>query len=451
MVIVHYLMGLPPVHKGGLIKFALDLAEQQCIQGHIVSIIVPGLFKQGSKCRLILTRNRYTSVSLYKMQNPLLVAESKGISAPKLFMDTREKNNFNDFWGKMQADIFHVHSLMGLPKELMDTAKCHDVKIVFTAHDYYGLCTNPNFLNYTGSLCNRVNWRECEKCCQDANCAFLLKVRQSRFYEIVQGSSSLIWIKEKIKKLIRPKTNHNTNQVQEVKLRYSEEYLKLEKYYRSLYELIDVFHFGSEAVWKVYNQFLDVRKDILYPMSNAEILDRRRKHYYQRGNLHLAFMGSSASHKGLNTLIQSIDALKGKRENTQLDIYCSSAFSGREYVVEHKPYQYSDLESVYENVDLVVVPSQCRETFCLVVLEALSFGVPVVCTELVGASYLVNKYNVGAVYSSTQELTNLFAQLLREPKLLSDWNENILSMPFQFDFNKYVIGYVDTVYGQKMN
>ena len=51
-------------------------------------------------------------------------------------------------------------------------------------------------------------------------------------------------------------------------------------------------------------------------------------------------------------------------------------------------------------MDLLIVPSLGLETFGMVVLEAFSFGVPVLMSEHVGAKMLVEEMdNVGMVFS----------------------------------------------------
>ena len=42
MKVLHYLFGLPPVRSGGLVKYALDLAEGQRAQGLDVCLMIPG-------------------------------------------------------------------------------------------------------------------------------------------------------------------------------------------------------------------------------------------------------------------------------------------------------------------------------------------------------------------------------------------------------------------------
>ncbi len=51
----------------------------------------------------------------------------------------------------------------------------------------------------------------------------------------------------------------------------------------------------------------------------------------------------------------------------------------------HDRYTYPELGSVFDRMDLLIVPSIWYETFGYVVLEALSHGVPVLMSGRVGA------------------------------------------------------------------
>ncbi len=68
------------------------------------------------------------------------------------------------------------------------------------------------------------------------------------------------------------------------------------------------------------------------------------------------------------------------------------------YMVAHKRYSYNQLGDVLEQSDVVIVPSIWYETFGYTVLEALSYGVPVIISDHVGAKDIVNG-NFGIIIS----------------------------------------------------
>lgn len=56
----------------------------------------------------------------------------------------------------------------------------------------------------------------------------------------------------------------------------------------------------------------------------------------------------------------------------------------------HDRYTYSGLKDIFDNTDVLVAPSIWYETFGFTVLEALSYGVPVVVSGTVGAKDILS-------------------------------------------------------------
>lgn len=59
------------------------------------------------------------------------------------------------------------------------------------------------------------------------------------------------------------------------------------------------------------------------------------------------------------------------------------------YMKVHGRYTYADLEEIFDETDMLVAPSIWYETFGYTVLEALSFGVPVIVSGNVGAKDII--------------------------------------------------------------
>lgn len=75
--------------------------------------------------------------------------------------------------------MFHVHTLMGLPIELLRFFKSKGVKLVFTSHDYFGLCLRVNFIDYQGKVCSSPTPERCALCNKGARTSFFIRVRNS--------------------------------------------------------------------------------------------------------------------------------------------------------------------------------------------------------------------------------------------------------------------------------
>ena len=82
------------------------------------------------------------------------------------------------------------------------------------------------------------------------------------------------------------------------------------------------------------------------------------------------------------------------------------------YVRMHDKYCYEELSSIFESIDLLIVPSVWFETFGYTVSEALSYGVPVVVSSHVGAQDIIPK-NAGVIYDSDskEDLLNILKNM----------------------------------------
>lgn len=77
-----------------------------------------------------------------------------------------------------------------------------------------------------------------------------------------------------------------------------------------------------------------------------------------------------------------------KRQDFSLNVFFTPTESSP-YIKAHGRYAYSDLEIIFDETDVLIAPSVWYETFGYTVLEALSFGVPVIVSGHVGAKDVI--------------------------------------------------------------
>ncbi len=177
MIILHYILGFPPHRSGGLCRYSLDLIQAEKELGNDVTILYPGNFSLFSN----KSHFKKEHAGIFQLTNALPIPLLYGISTPSLFMSKRDILGFDTFIEEIKPDIFHIHTLMGLPKELLILMKEAGIRIVYTSHDYFGLCPKVNFINHKGKICAGADGKRCEECCKGAHGKLFLKVRNSKY------------------------------------------------------------------------------------------------------------------------------------------------------------------------------------------------------------------------------------------------------------------------------
>lgn len=90
----------------------------------------------------------------------------------------------------------------------------------------------------------------------------------------------------------------------------------------------------------------------------------------------------------------------------------------------HARYTYADLESIFDETDALIAPSVWYETFGYTVLEALSFGVPVIVSSTVGAKDMIPE-GCGIIFGNSEnDLERTLEDLTKEKLVLM--NQNIM-------------------------
>ena len=142
--------------------------------------------------------------------------------------------------------------------------------------------------------------------------------------------------------------------------------------------------------------------------------------------LRLVYTGGPNPLKGVHVLLDAAEELAAT-PGWRLIAYGAEPYletSGRSVAglpVELVPaFDPAAAEAVYGGADVVVIPSVMRETFSLVAREALTRGVPVVCTDTLGPEEVVEHEGNGLIVPAADPdaLARAIRRLVLEPDLL---------------------------------
>lgn len=385
MKVLHYALGFPPYRTGGLTKFCMDLMKQQDKDGHQVALIWPGKMNFIGNKVSVHDRGTVSNIRSFEIFNPLPISYDEGIQDFGAFSDDCGKKAYDAFFSIYKPDVIHIHTLMGLHKSFILSAKQKSVRIVFTAHDYFPICPRITMFRL-GQVCvSAENCKECGQCNVTALSISKIKLLQSPIYRTFKDSNIIKKIRKKHrdKYLSEKVVLKKSTVIKET----SEEYLKLRAYYDSLLKLVDIIHYNSTVTKTVYERFFDLPKSITIEISHADIKDQRKKKNFTK-YIKMTYLGAQSGAKGYFILKESLDRLWQENHDFELNVYFEPV-EAAPYIKSHPRYIYSDLKDIFEMTDVLIAPSIWYETFGFTVLEALSCGVPVVLSGNVGAKDIV--------------------------------------------------------------
>ena len=444
MKILHYGLGFPPYRTGGLTKYCIDLIKTQKEMGHDVAMMWPGKFTFSGHFVHIKKSISNNGITSFEVVNPLPVSLDEGIKDIKAYTEKcPNPQAYKELLKQYAPDVVHVHTLMGLHREVLEGAKQMGIKIVFTSHDYFGICPKVTLFR-NGHVCDGV-CEACEQCNESALSIKKIKMLQSGMYRALKDTMIVKKIRaahrqEFFEESIAVEAEHNSSEEKQQKNGF-EQYEKLRNYYMSFFKMVDIIHFNSSVSESVYRKYLskDVKGQVI-SISHREISDNRKIKKFDNHLLKITYLAPPKPFKGYIILRDALDELWSEGNKTiRLTMY-NQADDNREYMQVKGSFDYKQLESIFDDTDVLIMPSICKETFGFTVLEALSFGVPVIVSENVGAKDLLGKTGeYGMVIKPTKEgVKQAVKRLIDEKELLEDYNWNIVN---RMDFNKILNSY----------
>lgn len=415
MRILHYFLGFH--RQGGLNRYAADLAIAQAEAGDEVSVLYPSGSLLPQKRARIHRKRPVRGVRCFSLTGGRIVPLLEGIGDPQLILDPPRilsMRAITEFWETIRPDVLHIHTWMGFPEEILPVAEASGTRIVYTTHDYFGLCPTVNRLKEDGSVCQGGSDRECSMCNRRAPGERYLELR---------NAETLIRLKAFLQPLLKLVQRNMAAAPKEC----AEEPVErkpfdiLREHYRELFRRCGKLHFNSPVSQAVFEAALPGIRGELLAITHRGIADRRPAAAVVHDPVHLAFFGSAKPYKGLPMLLKTLDDLAG-HARWHLDVYgcngtdCTS-------VAYHGSFQGAEEWAILEDTDLLIVPSICDETFGFVVEEALCAGVPVLCSDRVGAKMLLGRE---WIFSGAGELSQKLQTLLDDPSLLLREKQRLL-------------------------
>lgn len=297
MKILHYSLGFPPYRTGGLTKFCMDLMNQQLLEGHDVALLWPGEMKLLSYETKIKYGGYIYGIESFEIKNPLAIPYDEGIMHVESFMRDGDTVAYKTLLNEWKPDIIHIHTLMGLHKAFITAAKSCNIRLIFTAHDFFPICPKITMFRHNKVCMSINNCCECPECNMTALAMWKGWVLQHPLYRKLKESN----VVKKLRKVHRDNylggntsVNSETSGVPEMK---SDDYKKLRAFYREILELMDCVHFNSSVTRQVYETYLGLFPSETIAITHLDINDNRRIKVFGK-KLRMTYLGPQGGGKG---------------------------------------------------------------------------------------------------------------------------------------------------------
>lgn len=423
MKILHYFLGFPPYRSGGMTKYAVDLMYSQAEQGDMVNALWPGTMLSAGGEIKIRKRKSVKGVHSYELINPLPVPLDEGIKAVQAFMTPCDRQIYQEFLNHLKPDVIHVHTLMGLHRELLDVASELQIRLVFTSHDYFGICPKVNLFRQ-GQVCmNDHNCADCAKCCESALSLKKIWVLQSPLYRRMKNSSFVKVMRKKHRNAFFTENTFKPDMV--VSEKQAAQYQSLRKYYLEMLQMMDQIHFNSTVTHEVYCRYFTPKNAVIKSITHNDIRDNRKENKWEpRDVLRLTMLSPAKPLKGFQLIQTALDGLweSGKRD-FELRLFSPVIKPSPYMIIREDGYRYEELGEILQNTDVLLAPSVGYETFGFTALEALSYCVPVIVSDRMGVKDIVKGGGYVLEAGNITQLREMVASLT--PNVIRNMRENI--------------------------
>lgn len=416
MKILHYFLGFPPYRSGGLTAYCMEIMESQRKKGDEVLALWPGRFLCYTDKAAIKRRKEEKGICSYELINPLPVSLDEGILNCDMYMKDCPSEVYEKFLCEIKPDVIHIHTLMGLHKEFISSANLLGIKTIFTSHDYFGLCSKVTFFK-EGKVCSDgQDCSNCIKCNQTALSLNKIKILQSPLYKMLKDS----WLIKKIRKQHR-REFHGNEKLSIVKIsdtekkKIGEKYKELRAYYVHMLANVDEIHFNSTVARDVYMQFLNPKKSRVISITRKDIFDNRDIKHIDSNVLRITYLAPAQPYKGFNVIVKALDELWDENKTDfKLQLFSPVANNKPYMCNKNDGFKRDELKDIFANTDILIAPSICKETFGFTVLEALSYGVPVIVSDNVGAKDIIGNAGIVVRAGDSEQIKNIIKSLDRK-------------------------------------
>ncbi len=284
-------------------------------------------------------------------------------------------------------DIIHFHSLEGLPLKVLEIKDVYpNIKLLYTFHNYFPLCTQVNMWKNDAKCCNLSDFNSCISCYAYEN--YDMSIYRFKHLDVPGLKQKNL---EKAAEYPDVDDESLYREFNEMNRQYFNKYM-------------DTMLAVSERTKKIYALNGYDADKMITSYVGTEVADRKSSHVLKldkRDQLRIIYMGYARKDKGFYFFLDALESMDEflckKLEVTLVSRGIDEKSLTRIKMVEHRVKDlhvyngykdYDELKNIMKDQDLGIVPVLWEDNLPRVAIEQIAMDVPILSSSLGGASEL---------------------------------------------------------------
>jgi len=353
--------------------------------------------------------------------------------------EPRTENIFLKYVDKIRPEIMHVHSRLALPTSIIELASKRGIKVFNTIHVYGFLCQKRVMIDDKGKVCGGPS--DLEKCSECTGRVNTKKIKlMSRIEKINKDFPKwIIFMKSRFRKE-KNKTimvNNDRRIVSGLERNRIKTGLSQRLHYMVylMNHCIDVNICVSEDVQRTLLRYGVNKEKLLVLHLGSKIAENQKRDFHGLHNpLVIGNIGGVGYYKGTHVLLEAIEKMKNR--NFKLKIYGKYENAFVRLITEGKEnlpaeflgkYTLEDLPGILEKIDLMVLPSICKDTAPQTIFESFSARIPIVASNIGGFPDFIKDGVNGYLFEpgDSQDLAKKLDRIVGCPEMIINFAKNI--------------------------
>jgi len=273
------------------------------------------------------------------------------------YLNLRIGEIFAKYINEIHPALIHIHHTVGLSATILELAAARGIPTILQLRDFHYMCHRVHLLDISGRLCNGpLEGVKCADCIQADSKPYIPKDLSSLYSRQI----------------------------------FEQAGVDRAEYMRTLLLLPDLIICPSEFLRMKFAEFgIPTSKIRVSPEGVRVLAVQSERHERENDRITFGFLGNIAYHKGLHVLIEAFANLD--QSKAELKIYGGGDAALAEKLRAESQglnvkfmsgYSHDQLPKILSNLDVIVHPSICHESYSMIIREALAAKVPVIVSDI---------------------------------------------------------------------